>query len=132
MRLRPGRRGWLRNAVGSLAVLVVVAFIAIGLPLLDRTYPANRPVPGDTAVVVGAGVSLVPPPGTTIDLTRTRPGDSRGTTLFLVGGLRLAVVVTPFSDGLPAAAQRLRNRITSTTGYQVTGGERGVSTNGGL
>ena len=128
----PARPGLVRNALGSLAVLAVVAFIAFGLPLLDRALPANRPVAGDTPYSVGAGVALVPPARANLDLTRTRPDDERGTALFVVGAVRLSVVVLPFRGDLPEAAERLRRKITNTAGYQVTGGERGLTTATGL
>jgi hypothetical protein len=128
----PARPGLVRNAVGSLAVLAIVAFIAFGLPLLDRSLPANRAVAGDTPFDVGAGVALLPPPDASLDLTRTRPNDERGTALFVVGAVRLSVVVLPFRGDVLEAAQRLRRKITNTAGYQVTGGERGLTTATGL
>jgi hypothetical protein len=122
------RPGLLRNAVGSLGVLGIVAFFAFGLPLIDRSMPADRPVAGNAPFRVGAGVSVLPPPGASIDLTRTRPDDDRGTAVFVVGGVRLQVVVAPFRGDLDEAARKLRAKIARSSGYRVTGRERGVTT----
>lgn len=128
----PPRAGFVRNALGSLAVLGVVAIIAFGLPLLNRLLPADRPVADSAPYRVGAGVTVVPPPGAHLDLTRTRPGDARGTVLFLAAGVRLVLVVTPFSGTLTQGADRLRSKITKSAGYQVTVGERPVRTEQGV
>lgn len=122
----------LRNGLGSLAILAVTVLIAVGLPALDRTLPASRPVASDVAYPVGANVSIVPPPESQIDLVETRPGANRGTVLFLVGAIRLLVVVAPYPGSLEAAAERLRNKITLTRGYQVAGRETAITTDSGL
>jgi hypothetical protein len=128
-----GRRGGvLANLLGSLAVLLTAGAIALGLPALDRALPAARPVPAGRPYPVGGGVSLVPPPGALLDVTKTRPGRDRGTVLFLVGPVRFVVVVMPSAGSLTDAAGRLRQKITSSRGYQVTGIEGAVTTGTGL
>ncbi|HYN96432.1 MAG TPA: hypothetical protein VES42_21535 [Pilimelia sp.] len=122
----------LGNLLGSLAVLAVAAAVAIGLPALDRALPAARPVTHGQPYGIGAGVTVVPPAGALLDVTKTRPGPRRGTALFLLGSVRYAVVVGPFTGSLPEAAARLRHKITATRGCQVTGTERPVTTGAGV
>lgn len=120
------------NLLGSLSVVLAVGGLAFGLPAVDRAIPAQRPVVSGQAYLVGGGVTLLPPPGAELDVTRTRRATDRGTALFLLGAVRYAIVVAPFAGGLPEAAARLRAKITDTRGYQVTGGEAEVSTDTGL
>lgn len=120
------------NLLGSACLLLALAGIAVGLPAVDGALPAQRPVASGQPYPVGAGVSLVPPPGARVDLTRTRPGISRGTALFVRGAVRVHVAVAPFDGDLDQAAARLRVKITATRGYQVTGREVPVATASGL
>jgi hypothetical protein len=122
----------LLNLLGSLGVVAALAGLAYGLPAIDRALPAERPVRTDQPYPVGAGVSVIPPAGATVDVTGTRPGDDQGTALFRLGRVRYAIAVRPFDGDLPAAADRLRQRITGTAGYQVTGTQLTVSTADGL
>ncbi|HWS37205.1 MAG TPA: hypothetical protein VN408_31300 [Actinoplanes sp.] len=116
----------------SLALASILAALAFGLPVLDRAVPAERPVTPGEPYRVGAGVTVVPPPGATLDVTGTRPGTVRGTALFRVGQMRYAIDVEPFAGDLTAAAVRLRQRITGISGHQITGTQLAVSTAGGL
>jgi hypothetical protein len=127
-----GRARLLRNGLSSLGILAVIGAISLGLPAVDRALPASRPVAAGQPYQVGAGVTVVPPPDAMVDLTETRPGITQGTTLFLVGGIRYLIVVTPYTGTLDAATTRLRDKITSTRGYQVTGDESRVSTTSDL
>jgi hypothetical protein len=77
-------------------------------------------------------VTVIPPPGATVDVSGTRPGDAAGTALFRLGAVQYAIAVRPFSGDLETAAAGLRNRITGTPGYQVTGAQLRVATAGGL
>jgi len=122
----------LRNLASSVAVLAVILFVAFGLPAINRMVPAGSDQVGGRAYGVGAGVTVVPPPDARIDLTSTRPGNDRGTVLFLLGPVRYVIVVTPFSGSIDEAAGKLRTKITSTRGYQVTDGEHPYTTAGGL
>jgi hypothetical protein len=120
------------NLLGSLGIAAALAGLAFGLPAIDRTLPAQRPVRTDQPYPVGAGVSVLPPPGATVDVTATRPGNDQGTVLFRLGRVRYAIAVRPFDGDLPTAAERLRQRITGTAGYQVTGVQLTVNTADGL
>ncbi len=122
----------LRNAWGSLAVVAILAFISYGLPLIDRSLPAVRPVVAGEPYAVGGTVTMVPPTGASVDVTRTRPGDQRGSALFQAHGLRLAIMVRPHLGSLADAADQLRSKITNMAGYQVTGKERSTSTRDGV
>ena len=125
-------RRQLTNLLGALAVAGVLAGLAVGLPALDDALPAGRPVRAGEPYLIGAGVTVVPPQGAVLDVTGTRPGDNQGSVLFRLGPVRYAIVVRPFAGTLAAAAMRLRQRITQTSGYQVTGAQLTVSTRGGL
>jgi hypothetical protein len=116
----------------ALAVALILAVLAFGLPALDRAVPAERTVASGRPYLVGAGVTVVPPPGATLDVTGTRPGTDRGTALFRIDRVRYAIEVKPFDGDLTAAAVRLRQRITGTSGHQITGTQLAVSTAGGL
>jgi hypothetical protein len=122
----------LRNLAGSAAVLAVILFVAFGLPAINRLVPAGNDRIGGRAYGVGGGVSVVPPQDARIDPASTRPGDDRGAVLFLLGPVRYVIVVSPFSGSVEEAATRLRTKITSTRGYQLTDGERPYRTAGGL
>ena len=126
------RAGLVRNALGSLAIVGVVAIIAVGLPRLNRSIPAGKPMAAGAPYTVGARVSVVPPGGARLDVTKTRPGSQRGTVLFVIGGVRLVLVVTPFDGTLNDAAGRLRNKITLIAGNQVAGADRRISTGQGV
>lgn len=122
----------LRNALWSLAVLAVLSGLSLGLPALDNAIASARPVPAGVPYDVGAGVSLVPPAGAQVDVTRTAPGQDEGTALFLLGGVRFSVRAEPFTGGLDQATAQLREGITATRGYQVTGAEVPVRTAAGV
>lgn len=129
--------GWvtrrqLTNLLGALSLVLALAGLALGLPALDRALPADRPVPTDRPYAIGGGVTVVPPPGARIDVTETRPTQDAGTVLFRLGPVRYLITVRRFDGDLGAAAGRLRQRITGTTGYQVTGTELTIATGSGL
>ena len=127
-----GRRRLFRNLWASLMVLGVIAGIGWGLPAINREVPAERPVSASRPYLVGAGVTVIPPRGTSLDATQTAPGVTGGQVLFYIGGVRYAVVVGPFTGTLSAAAAKLRTQITSTRGYQVTGPESAIVTSAGV
>lgn len=129
--------GWvarhrLTNLLGACGLVAVLAALAFGLPALDDSVSADRPVRSDEPYPVGAGVTVIPPPGAVLDVTGTRPGTTTATALFRVGPVQYAIAVRPFDGTLQSAAERLRSRITGTPGYQVTGAELAVSTGSGL
>jgi hypothetical protein len=127
-----GQRRLVRNLWGSLGVAAVLAAIGLGLPAINREVPAVRPVAAHQPYVIGAGVTVVPPPGTSLDATQTRPGPQNGQALFLVGSVRYAVVVAPFTGTLAEAATALRKKIMSNRGYQVTSPESAIATRAGV
>src|SRR3982751_439476 len=115
------RRRQEANLLAGCAVAAVLGLIAFGLPAVDRALPASRPVPPGVPYDVGAGVSVRPPPGAQVDLTRTRPGTGSGTAVFLLGAVRYALTVRPYAGSLAEAAQAVRAKLTRTRGYQVNG-----------
>jgi hypothetical protein len=120
------------NILGSLAVLVVVAAIGIGLPVLDHAVRADRPLPAGMPYRMGAGVSLVPPAGATLDAGRTRPGRDRATAVFQAGGVRLAMQASPFDGPLATAADRLRTKLALGAGCRLAGPARPAVTAAGV
>ncbi|MEV6842170.1 hypothetical protein [Actinoplanes sp. NPDC051411] len=125
-------RRQLTNLLGALGVVVMLAGLAFGLPALDRSLPSQRAVPSDQPYPIGAGVTVIPPAGSTVDLTGTRPGTQEGKALFRLGPVQYEIDVRPFEGNLTSAAERFRKRITGTPGYQVTGAQLGVTTADGL
>ena len=126
-----GAKRLLLNLLSSVAVAAAVATIGIGLPAINRAIPSRRPAPPGP-YSVGAGVTLVPPPGSGLDATKTRPGTVAGTALFVLGSVRYAVVVTPFDGTLAEAARRLQTKIGATQGYQVVGAQTPIRTAEGV
>ncbi|HEU4346317.1 MAG TPA: hypothetical protein VFR35_00890 [Actinoplanes sp.] len=125
-------RRQLVNLLGAIGVVAALAGLAFGLPAWDRALPADRPVRTDASYPIAAGVTVVPPLGAVLDVTGTRPGEDEGTVLFRIGPVRYAIGVQPFDGTLAMAATRLRQRITGTPGYQVTGGQFAVATGSGI
>jgi len=64
----------LMNLLGAFGVVAILAGLAFGLPAIDRALPDERPVRSDVPYPIGAGVTVVPPAGATLDVTVTRPG----------------------------------------------------------
>jgi hypothetical protein len=120
------------NLFAALAVVAVLAGLAFGLPALDDALPADRPVRTDQPYPIGGGVTIVPPRGAVMDVTGTRPGNDQGSVLFRLGPVRYSIVVQPFAGTLDAAATSLRQRIMSSSGYQVTGAQLAVATLSGI
>lgn len=121
-----------KNLLGSLALVAALAALAFGLPAVDRAFSAERSLQAGVPVDVGAGVTVVPPTGATLDVTGTRPGDSTGSALFRLGAVQYRIAVRAFDGDLATAAARLRQRIIGNPGYQVTGAQLAVDTAGGL
>ena len=125
-------RRQLANLLGAFTVTGILAGLAFGLPAVDDTLPAGRPVRAGRPYLIGAGVTVEPPRGAVLDVTGTRPGETHGSVLFRLGPVRYSIVVQPFEGTLAAAAARLRQRITHTAGYQVTGAQLAVATQSGI
>jgi hypothetical protein len=125
-------RRQLVNLLMSLAMAAILAGLAFGLPALDAALPSSRPVSSAEPYPIGGGVSVVPPTGAVLDVTGTRPGDDAGSVLFRLGLVRYSIVVQPFDGTLDAAATSLRQRITASSGYQVTGAQLAVATHSGI
>ena len=94
-------RRQLTNLLGALSVLATLAGLAFGLPALDDSLPSQRAVPAGQPYPIGAGVTVVPPAGSTVDLTGTRPGSQEGQALFRLGPVQYAIEVRPFGGDLP-------------------------------
>jgi hypothetical protein len=130
--MRTDARRQLVDVLSALGVVAALAGLALGLPATDRGLPSQRPVEPGKPYPIGAGVTVVPPGDATVDVSVTRPGDDAGTALFRLGPVQYAISVRPFDGDLPTAADRLRQRITGTGGYQVTGAQLTVHTGDGM
>ncbi len=122
------RRRVLRNLAWSLGVLVVLGGLAFGLPAVNAAIPAAQAVSADRPYPLGYGVTVLPPPGAQLDVTKA----GTGTALFVLAGVRYLLVVAPFAGTLRDAVDQLRHRITANRGYQVTGPETSTWTNQGV
>jgi hypothetical protein len=108
----------MRDTLGSLVVLGAVAFAAFAPPLIDRALPPSRATAAEP-FPVGGGVTVVPPAGAQLDVSKTRTAAERGTALFLADGVRVAVVVTPYRGSLADASDRLHNKLMRVGDSQV-------------
>jgi hypothetical protein len=120
------------SLLGTLGIVAILAGLAFGLPAIDHALPAARAVRSDQPYRIGAGVTVVPPRGAILDVTGTRPGDDQGSVLFRLGPVRYSILVQPFDGTLDAAATSLRQRIMTSSGYQVTGAQLAVATLSGI
>ncbi|MFI5935965.1 hypothetical protein [Actinoplanes sp. NPDC051494] len=130
--MRKVTRRQLMNLLGACGVVGALSGLAIGLPALNHALPSERPVRDDRPYTIGGGVTVVPPPGARIDVTETRPAQDNGSVLFRLGPVRYLITVRQFDGTLQDAATRLRQRITGTSGYQVTGSELTITAVDGL
>jgi hypothetical protein len=121
-----------RYRSGSLTILAVIAAISIGLPAVDHAQPASRTVTTGVPYPVGAGVSVVPPPGSMVDLGTSRFFVDHGRAAFRLGSVRYLVVVGPYLGTVDAAAYWMRERLILSMGYQMTVHDCLVITNSGL
>ncbi|BCB86138.1 hypothetical protein [Phytohabitans suffuscus] len=119
--MRVARGRLLQNAAASLCILLALVAIAVGLPAVDRTISAERAVPPHLPYEVGGGVTVVPPAGAVLDVTRTRPTARQGTALFTLGPVRYVIVATPFDGDLDGAVDRLRRKVTNAEGQLDAG-----------
>ncbi|BCB80768.1 hypothetical protein GCM10022251_00930 [Phytohabitans flavus] len=119
--MRVARVRLLQNAAASLCILLVLVAIAVGLPAIDRSLPAEQAVPPHEPYEVGAGVTVVPPAGAALDVTRTRPTARQGTALFVLGRVRYVIVVAPFDGELEGAVDRLRRKVINADGQLDAG-----------
>lgn len=119
-----------RNLYGSLAVLAVVAAISLGLPILDEQLPSHRTLPAGIRQAVGHGVTVLPPAGSVVDLTRTFP--SRGLLVLDVGSVRIVLEAAPYRGSLADLAARLRRKIQTNPGYQASQPDHPTRTTSGV
>jgi hypothetical protein len=119
--MRVARSRLLQNAAASSCILLILAAIGVGLPLVDRAIPAERAVPPHLPYKVGGGVTVVPPAGAVLDVTRTRPTTRQGTVLFLLGPVRYVIVVARFDGDLDGAVGRLRRKVANAGGQLDAG-----------
>ncbi len=118
------------NLYGSLAVLVIVAVIAVGLPSIDRALPAGRSVPVGRRMDVGLDVTVAAAPDTVLDVTRTVPSLRR--LVMIVRGVRVVIEASEYTGDLAGLSARLRRKIQSNPGYQASQREHRTRTLDGV
>ncbi len=123
--VRPGS-GFAGNLVGSLVILLVSAVISIGLPLVNRALPAEREVQAGTRLVVGQGVTVLPPAGAQLDVTGTSP--ARAVLLVGIGSVRVEIRAEAYLGSLAGLSERVRRRIEAKRGYQVSQDDHEIRT----
>lgn len=122
---------WWLNLAGAGSVLAALLTVVFGLPALERAVPAQRAVATAHRHEIAAGVTVIPPAGALI-AKRSRTGPGEGSVLFLIGPARFVIAVEPFEGDLQAASGKLRTKIQSMRGYQITAGEAPLVTLSGL
>lgn len=120
---------WWRNLAGAGSVLAVVLTVVFGLPALDRAVPVDQAL-AEHRLLIADGVTVMPPGGAII--AKQIHSGPEGSVMFLVGPARYAITVSPFDGDLEAAFIRLRKKIQSMRGYQVTSPEIPTRTDSGL
>ena len=131
---RPGgsmlRGTVVRNLLGCLAVLACLALILYGPYAVNRALPAQRPVPTDQPMALGAlPVTVVPPPGALLDATQTRPRDD--TVQFQVGDVEYWLRATKYTGSLPELADRARQTRAAEKGFVSMEPDRAATTRQG-
>jgi hypothetical protein len=120
------RRGW----PGTIAVALVVAVVAIGLPLLNDLVSADRPLPAGSTVEVGRGVTFTAAGGWTLDAEGTSTRADR--VALAQGPLSYVVEAAPATRSLPEEYERLAAEIRDSSGAQLFNGPGSVTTDDGL
>lgn len=120
------------DVVSSLAVVVFLAAVGLGLPALNRSVSGLRPLVAGVPYQVGAGVSVVPLAGARVDAGITRPGRDGGRATFFHGRVRMQVVVRPFTRSLPEATAGLREKISRTPGVHLVAEDTPVAVANGV
>ncbi|WP_412541001.1 hypothetical protein R8Z50_35410 [Longispora sp. K20-0274] len=108
----------------------MLAALLFGLPAVNRALPAERSLPAGQELAIGYGVTITPPVGARVDVTRTLP--NRGVLALVLHGLDFRAEAKTTSDGVDGLAGRLRTRVQNQRGVQVTGDAREVHTDAGV
>jgi len=117
--------GLRQNALCSLAILGAIVAIAVGLPALDRAVAGTRALASGIPYAITDRVTVVPPPGAALDLTGTRPGAHAGQAVFVLGRVRIAVLVSGDRLSLDRATYRLLRRLRDSIGADPIAGPGG-------
>jgi hypothetical protein len=120
------RRGW----PGTIAVAVVAAAIALGLPLLNHLVAADRHLGNGTVLTVGRGVSFEVSDGWHLDRRGTRAGSAD--VVIDRGPLSLEVRARATSGSLELEYGRVADEIRRTPGVQLFNDASPIETTTGL
>ena len=120
---------WRRNLAGCAAVAAAVAALSVGLPALDDAIPDST-VASDRPLGFASGVTVVPPPGATLDAAHTSP--EQGVATMGVDGVRYRLQAEPFSGTLQQLADRTRDQIQGASGVQGVSDDQSTSTVDGV
>ncbi|HEX4247528.1 MAG TPA: hypothetical protein VH008_06650, partial [Pseudonocardia sp.] len=92
--------------------------------------PAQRPVPADRPMALGAlPVTVVPPPGARLDATQTRP--RADTVQFLVGDVEYWLRASEYTGSLSELADRARRTREAELGFVSMEPDRAATTRQG-
>ena len=120
---------WRRNLAGCLAVAAGVALFSVGLPAIedaipDETVPTNEPLP------FANNVTVLPPPGATVEADETSP--TQGVITMAVDGVRYRIRAQPFGGSLQQLAVQVRDQITDSAGVQGVSPDQPITSSQGV
>jgi hypothetical protein len=120
------RRGW----PGAIAVALVAAAVAVGLPVLNELVSADRVLPPGSVVDVGMGVSFTAADGWSLNADETN--SLRYIVLIHKGALSLEVEARSSDGSLTDEYARLAEEIRGSPGVQLFNDATTFTTDGGL
>jgi hypothetical protein len=118
------------NIAGCAAVLAAVGAVSLGLPAIDAAIPSQRSISSTTPLVIGPGVSVLPPAHAMLDARGTAP--SSNLVRLDADGLTYRIQVRDYGGPLDRFAAGLRDAIGHRAGPQAIGDETDVRTGDGV
>jgi hypothetical protein len=119
-----------RNAAGSIAVLVLIAVIAYGLPAIDRLLPAEQRIEPGQRIEIGYNVSVLPPDGARLDVAQTRP--RQGILTLRIRDVTLWLRASDYSGTLGDALSQLQEEMERRSDVRVSLSTDWITTGQGI
>ena len=113
-----------------MAVAAVVAFIAVGLPLLNALVSSQRPLAPGTVIDLGRGATFTAAGGWSEDVEQTNA--LQGRAVLARGALSFLAEARPSTRSLTAEYERLAQDIRRTAGAQLFNDATTFTTESGL
>lgn len=109
------------TTLGSLAIAAALAFVAFGLPWIDRSVSGAEKLEPGIYYRVGGGIEILPPAGALLDAGISRSNENSGCASFVLENreLRYSVTVDGYAESVSAAAARLLRRLNRVPGAQI-------------